>query len=61
MKTATLAHFRSLADAMQGPEPRDWEWVGVHMSQRMFGITEKRARGFAARHGGSARRMKASA
>lgn len=57
MNHATLAHFRSLADAMQGPEPRDWQWVGRWESQRMFGITEKRARDYAANYGGKAERM----
>jgi len=53
-----LQGFRDLADAMAGPEPRDWEWIGAHASQRMFGITEKRARGYADRHGGNARQMR---
>lgn len=53
---ATLSAFRGLADAMAGPEPRDWEWVGAHMSQRMFGITERRATEYAERFGGTARR-----
>lgn len=57
MNNATIAAFRNLADAMAGPEPRDWQWIGPHMSQRMFGITEQRARDYAARHGGVARRM----
>ena len=57
MNNATLEAFRQIADAMQGPMPRDWEWIGPHMSQRMFGITEQRAREFAARHGGNARKM----
>ena len=57
MDNATLSHFRKLADIMQGDEARDWQWVGRWESQRMFGITEKRARGYAERHGGTARRM----
>lgn len=57
MNTTTLNEFRRLADALAGPEPRDWEWVGPHMSQRMFGITERRARDYVTWHGGSARRM----
>lgn len=56
MNDATLQAFRDIADAMQ-PQPRDWEWVGQHMSQRMFGITEARAKDFAQRHGGTARKM----
>ncbi len=57
MNDATLNGFRDLADAMRGSEPADWEWVGKHMSQRMFGITEARAKGYAARFGGEARKM----
>ena len=56
MNDATLQSFRDLADAMRGDTPTDWEWVGPHMSQRMFGITRDRAEEFAARHGGIARR-----
>lgn len=57
MNDATLNSFRMIADTLAGPEPRDWEWIGPHMSQRMFGITELRARNYAERHGGTARRM----
>ena len=57
MNEATLTYFRSLADAMRGPEPTDWQWVGPHMSQRMFGITEARAKQYAERHGGAATKM----
>ena len=57
MKDTELAHFRLLADAMRGDEPADWQWIGPHMSQRMFGITEKRARAYAERHGGTAAKM----
>lgn len=57
MNDATLNEFRNLADAMAGSEPRDWEWVGVHMSQRMFRITEARAKNYAATYGGTARKM----
>jgi hypothetical protein len=56
MNDAQLHAFRLIADAMQ-TAPTDWEWIGSHMSQRMFGITEKRAREFAERHGGTARKM----
>ena len=49
-----LEHFRALARAMEG-EATDWQWIGPHMSQRMFGITEKRAKAYADRHGGTAR------
>lgn len=57
MHDAALEGFRKIADAMAGTAPRDWEWVGPHLSQRMFGITEQRARDYAARHGGTARKM----
>lgn len=54
MNEATLNGFRMIADAMLGGEAADWCWVGKWMSQRMFGITEKRAKDYAARHGGEA-------
>jgi hypothetical protein len=57
MTDAALAEFRRLADVLAGPAPQDWQWIGPHMSQRMFGITERRARAYAQRHGGEARRM----
>jgi len=52
-----LERLRALADAMAGPESCDWRWFGPHQSQRMFNISERRARIFAARHGGSASKM----
>jgi len=55
MTTATLEAFRSIAADMIGAA--DWEWIGPHMSQRMFGITRERAEAYAARHGGTARQM----
>lgn len=57
MNDNTLELFRSLAASLAGPEPQDWEWVGPHLSQRMFGITESRAKAYAQRHGGVARQM----
>lgn len=57
MNSAQLETFRDLAATLAGPEPQDWQWIGKHMSQRMFGITEKRARDYAARHGGAATKM----
>lgn len=57
MNDAVLSSFRQIADNMAGPEPRNWEWIGPHMSQRMFGITESRATAYAERHGGVARKM----
>lgn len=56
MQDAVLTHFRTLAEAMQ-TEPTNWQWVGKYMSQRMFGITETRAKEYAARHGGTASKM----
>ncbi len=56
-EVARLEHLRAHADAMRGGDPADWQWVGRWDSQRMFGITEKRAKEMAARHGGEARRM----
>jgi hypothetical protein len=58
MNDATLQHFRNLADTMRSA-PADWQWIGPHMSQRMFGITQARAQDYAARFGGDARRMDA--
>lgn len=57
MNDATLQSFRDLADAMQGDAPRDWQWIGVQMSQRMFGITQARAQDYAVRFGGRAQQM----
>ena len=57
MHDATLTHFRNIAAAMQ-TEPTDWQWIGPHMSQRMFGITEARAVAYVARHGGQASKMR---
>lgn len=57
MTEAALLEFRAIAATLAGPAPQDWQWVGAHLSQRMFGITEQRARDYASRHGGEARRM----
>ena len=59
MNFATLEAFRQIAADMQS-EPTDWQWIGPHMSQRMFGITERRAKDFAERHGGKAERMESA-
>lgn len=56
MNTAQLQAFRAIAEAMQ-TEPTNWQWIGPHMSQRMFGITESRAKAYAQRHGGEAKEM----
>jgi hypothetical protein len=53
---AQLDGFRRIAEAMQ-TQPTDWQWIGPHASQRMFGITEDRATAYAARHGGTAAQM----
>jgi hypothetical protein len=58
MNDATLQAFRDIADLMT-PEPKDWQWLGAHLSQRMFGITEARAKDFAKSHGGVAWKMEA--
>lgn len=56
MNDATLQAFRNLHAAMNH-EPNDWKWIGPWMSQRMFGISEARAKEYAARFGGEARKM----
>ena len=56
MNEATLIAFRTIAESMN-TEPTNWQWIGPHMSQRMFGITETRAKNYAARHGGVAKKM----
>ena len=56
MTENTLQAFRDIA-AQMNPGPQDWEWIGPHLSQRMFGITRERAEAYAARHGGTARKM----
>jgi len=58
MNHANLEAFRAISAAMQS-EPTDWQWIGQHMSQRMFGITETRARAYADRHGGTAKKIEA--
>jgi hypothetical protein len=55
MTDATLTMFRTLAAEMIGTA--DWEWIGPHLSQRMFGITRERAEAYAKAHGGTARPM----
>jgi hypothetical protein len=57
MNDATLAGFRMIAESMRGTEPADWQWNGIHMSQQMYGITEARAKAYAAKHGGTAKQM----
>ena len=56
MADATLNAFRAIAESMNS-EAADWTWTGPHMSQRMVGITETRAKQYAERHGGTASKM----
>lgn len=51
-----LHGFRKLYEAMAGA-PTDWQWVGKHMSQHMFGITQERAEAYARLYGGEAKQM----
>ncbi len=59
MTSATLDMFRTIAAEMIGTA--DWQWVGPHMSQRMFGITQERAEAYAKAHGGHAEPMRKEA
>jgi len=59
MREIELVGFRMLAAAMAGA-PTDWQWHGAHMSQHMYGITEERARAYAAMHGGTASPLSAA-
>ncbi len=56
MNETTLQAFRAIHAAMQA-EPTNWQWIGKYMSQRMFGITETRAKEYARLHGGEAKPM----
>jgi hypothetical protein len=56
MTSTQLDAFRRIHESMQ-TEPTNWEWIGPHMSQRMFGITRTRAEQYAKSHGGTARQM----
>jgi hypothetical protein len=56
MNEATLHAFRQIHEVMF-PEAHNWQWIGPHMSQRHFGITEEKAKRFAERHGGEAKKM----
>ena len=58
MNDAALDQFRALGETLGSNEPKTWQWIGPHMSQRMFGISERRARAYAERHGGIAKQMK---
>ena len=56
MNDATLNSFRDIASAMRSAAS-DWQWIGQHMSQRMFGITEARAKEYAKTYGGEASQL----
>ena len=56
MNDATLTHFRNLAEAIN-PGAKNWQWIGQFESQRMFGVTEARAKEYAERFGGVAKEM----
>lgn len=51
-----VEYFRGIAASML-TEPATWQWIGEHMSQRQFGITERRAIELASKFGGEARAM----
>ena len=57
MNDATLYAFRELAAALAGPEPRDWQWNGKHLSQQYYGITRTRARQMVVSYGGTCQQM----
>lgn len=56
MNYETLRGFRNIAEAMSNG-PNTWQWIGPHMSQRMFGITRERAEAYQRRFGGEAKPM----
>lgn len=55
MENTTLQAFRDIAATMQ-TSLTDWEWVGLDMSQRIFGITKQRATDYASWYGGTAKK-----
>jgi len=62
MTDATLSAFRQIhADMLaargESEETNNWQWIGKFMSQRHFGISEAKAKEYAARHGGTASKM----
>lgn len=57
MNQAQVQALRNLADGLHLGQQLDWEWIGRSGSQRMFWITEERARDYAAVYGGIARPM----
>ena len=59
MTHTQLQAFRNIAAQMAG-SPTNWQWIGPHMSQRMFGITKERAKRYAIRFGGTAMQITAA-
>lgn len=57
MNHVQLEALRMIAAHMAGSAVQDWQWIGEYMSQRMFGITEERAKKYAKRHDGIAKQM----
>ena len=55
MNDRTLNAFRQIASDMG--IGGDWQWIGKYDSQRMFGLSEDRAKAYASKYGGEARRM----
>lgn len=55
MNNAQLEHFRRIYELMHPGS--GWQWIGKHMSQRMFDISEAKAKEYAARFGGEAKPM----
>ena len=56
MNENVLQSFQAAYEAMQ-TEPCDWQWIGPHVSQRFFSITQARAEAYAAKYGGTAYHM----
>jgi uncharacterized membrane protein len=55
MTETTLQGFRDIAELMCCGGR--WEWIGLHLYQRMVHLAEKRAKDYAQRYGGVARPM----
>jgi hypothetical protein len=52
-----LKPFQDAAKLMRGDAPATWQWEGDWDSQKMYGITEKRAKENAKNFGGVAKPM----
>ncbi|HEX6690812.1 MAG TPA: hypothetical protein VF110_06655 [Burkholderiales bacterium] len=57
--TPLPADLRSIADEFPIAQ-KNWEWVAPHLSRRISGISELRARDLVARNGGSASEINAA-